>query len=665
MTGGQDRPPRRIPGGRAAFLVAIGVLVTVLGGLAGPSLATGSEEFGTLGSDPTTALYAGNVLLNQGKYEKALAVFQPTADTDPAAALGAGLCFWKLGKPDEAAPLLRRAKAAFPTNASLLRALYAVDQEEIRRLREKLLRVEEPATRRELYRTLAVLHESTWQWEEAARTFLLSLPARPDETQLIRAAWLHKMAKSYRSAADVYLKAAKVSAQPQYAGMWAVECLILAKQFDEAENLLTHLRERHPGPDVEWLWADLHRARGDRAKAAEVLTGLARHYQREIKAKRDLDANRFLLAKANLLGANPETGKQQLERLATRRVTPDPELDDLRASYYEERRQYLPAIALYRRHPNHLPMQVKLGHALAKSHRPAAAQRQFADLMERFPHRPEVIEGWQAYGNYRTWAASYRLTRLDYGDYQDPRDLHTVTINHDSEKANSTFAFTRTDTHVSHGHFDFAENLLALRLRRRLEETGVAQLHLMVFQNNDWLTDNGWVFGGKYSRVARKRFHWSAELDTSNYPDLHAIQASLALTFHHTLNWASTIGLEGSFLQGAEAGRAETRTPSGLSATIEFHDHNATVALTGLFGQRILHVDSEGLFAPLHGFDTYRQGGRLSLRQKAQNLDLFLDLGVHEVTAKYLRQSKEPLWKAAEVDYRMQTISAGASLRFF
>jgi tetratricopeptide (TPR) repeat protein len=640
-------------------------LILIAGLLHGPAAMAGPNDLETLGSDPTTALYSGNVLLNQGKYEKALAVFRPSAESDPAAALGAGLCLWKLNRSAEAAPFLRRAKAAFPDNPSLQRALYAVEQDEIQELREQLLRVEDPAARRDLYRKLAVLHESSWQWEEAARTFLLSLPANPDEGQLIRAAWLHKMARSYRSAADVYLKAARHSSQPQFALQWAAECLILARQFDEAEKVLTTLRARFPGPDVEWLWADLHRARGERAKAAGVLSELVRHYQREIRAKRDIEANRFRLAKANLLGADPETGKRQLDQLAGRWGTPDADLDELRASYYEERQQYLPAIALYRRHPNHVAMQVKLGHALARAHRPAAAQRHFADLMARFPHCPEVIEGWQAYGNYRTWEASYRLTRLDYGDYKDPRDLHTVMVTHDSEKANSTFAFTRTNTHASTGAFDFAENLLGLRLRRRLAETGQAQVHLMVFQNNDWLTDNGWVFGGKYSRVARERFHWSAELDSANFPDLNAIQSSLALIFHHHPHWSSTLGLDASFLQGAEAGRAETRTPAGLRTTVEYHDHNATIALTALFGQRILYVDSEGLFAPLHGFDTYRQGGRLSIRQKAQNLDLFLDLGVHEVTAKYLRQSKEPLWKAAEVDYRLQTISAGASLRFF
>ncbi len=575
------------------------------------------------------------------------------------------MCYWKLGKPAEAAPLLRRAKASFPANESLQRALYAVDRDLIWDLSEELLKVEDPAARRAIYRKQAALHEETLHYIEAAKTFALSLSPRPTASELIRAGYLHKMARSYGTAADAYLAAARISPDQVMPTLWAIDCLLLGGRNDEAEKLLTPLAERRLGPEVEWLLARLYRAKGQEAKARLTLQTLGKYYEREARRGRDVRASRLQAAKAYVEGGDPARGMEMLNRLADQTPYPDPAIDLLRGDHLMRERHYLPAVAIYRRHPDSVPMQVNAGWAMARAGQPAAAQRHFAELMKRFPQRPEVLEGWQALGTFRTWGAAYHFTRHDFSDDQDPRDVHDLRLTHDGEKAAATVGWTRTETHVDRdGDYDFTENLLAARIYRRLNKYSAAQIHGMNMQNDDWLTDNGWTFGGKYFRFARPNFSWTAELDTSSYPDLHALQTSLGAAFRLDRHWNLTAGLDVGFLQGNEASRAETRTPSGLRGSISHEDHNARVTLAGFTGTRVRYVDSTNLYI-FPNIDTYRQGGSLEIAQKAENLDLFLNVGTVRATAQYLRQSKAPLWKPHESDYRITTLTGGATFKFF
>ncbi|OIP28866.1 hypothetical protein AUK22_03685 [bacterium CG2_30_54_10] len=617
-----------------------------------------------LPTDPSALLSTGNTLLNRGRYERALSCFLPGSALDPAAALGAGLCYWKQGKSAQAAPLLRRAKAAFPDNMDLRNALFEVNKAEIQRLSEKILWTKAQPAKIDIYRQLAALNEENWEYAESARTFACSLSSKPDYYSLIRAGYLYKLAKSYRTAANYYLQAAKVSTSPHFATMWAIDCLLLDNQTQPAEGLLNYLQGKNPGPDLEWYWARLHRAKGNKDEAERTLRALGKFYEKEVRARHDVRNNRLNAAKAYVEGGDPKRGLAMLGRMSAGSTFPDADIDAVRAQYYFENKNYLSAISIYRRYPDSVAMQVSLGWALVYSRNPAAAQRHFQILMKRFPHRPEVMEGWRACGNYRTWGAFYIFTRLDYGDYQDTRDLQTAMVDYAGEKAHCTFSYTNTSTNASKDAFDFGENLYGIRLYRRLGESAGAQIHGLSFQNNDILTDNGFIIGGKYYRQGRPKCHWNAELDASLYPELSSIQASVGMNYRLATNWTGLVGIDMGFLQGNDAARAETRTPASLWSAISLQDHNATVTLTGRFGERILTVDSDGLYA-YNGLDTYHEGASLMILQKAQNLELFLNLGTQRVTSTIVRSAKFPILVSGSVDYYVKTIGLGGNFKFF
>lgn len=269
---------------------------------------------------------------------------------------------------------------------------------------------------------------------------------------------------------------------------------------------------------------------------------------------------------------------------------------------------------------------------------------------------------------FKPWNFNLRLGYVNYGDFIDDRFLYVLLIEHYGEKANSAFCYTRTNTDFTNSlpfSYDFSENLFSFRISRRHRNKGLAQIHLLLFQNNDWLTDNGWLFGLRYDfKVSNIPPTVGYEVNTLNFVDLNIMQNTFNLCYKLNNFWKLEPGVNISFIQNAEAGRVETRTPAAVYSKLRYEDYNFLMQIQFFSGKRIFFYDSDLLYSPMNNSDSYNSGFNVKLLQKARYIDLYSEYGIYSAFSKYLRSSKQPFWHSIDIHYTLKLFSVGLNLKF-
>lgn len=619
--------------------------------------------------EQTTLLLKGNALFQQGNYAEALEAFRQGSPSDPSFSLWTGLTYWKLNRFELAGPYLRQAQAAFPFRSDLHIALYEVNDAEIAELCDRRDRTSGSDEKKILSQHLAQRYEENRKFAAAAESYAAGLSAAPDYFSLIKVADMYKAAGNFPRASDYYLHAAAISTEPRFAVMWALDSALLAGNKNRVEEVWGQLQKIHSGLDVEWFRARRLRLLKANAEADQVYRELGARYEKKARTARTVRtgqtrrADLLNAAKAYLDGEDPGRGLSILEKIRARSRGPDVEADTLEAEYHFRKKNFGAAMSVYHRHPDQVPMQISYGWALFSMGKRVEALDHFSRLKERFPYLPAVREGYRAAFSLKPWNLGYFFTRLDYGDYQRERDLHTTQAKYQWGRYATAISFTGTSSHAQADEYDFKEQLLGWKVYRRVNSGGGIQLHGLFFQNNDEQTDDGGVVGGKYLRFSHPKLHWDSEVNLSFYSELNSIQTSIGCSYLLTPFWTATFKVEGGFLGGENSIYAETKTPIGLKAALGYLDHNVLLAFEGYMGERVLMVDSDGLYA-YNSLDTYREGGSFTIMQKGDSVDFFARIGGTHVTSESIRVKNQRTRVQTPADYHVKAFSLGAAYRF-
>ncbi len=562
-------------------------------------------------SNPIVASIIRDLLLDKKNPSEALTYFM-ACPTDTNCRLGMGLCYFELRQFDNARPLLMESQSIFPEDEKLKKALKYINWEELKYLKREVVSSKtDPQTLQGKKKRLADLYEIVGVCNEKSNFIRGLFPQNPNGNETLQMARLLNLAGYHEEAAKNFEKSA---AQPQ--NSWdvrldAVDNYIAARDFSNAEGLLTVMSKESPGYDLDKRFGLVFMATDRVKKARDIFIQAERHF--EALAARSPNPVEFHLQAidACLDGKLHRLARTILAKI--QRGKANYEIDSRFARFYFDSGQFGKAIEIYSKYTEKTEMQISRGKAYIKLHYPMKAKEIFQTILVKSPQNREAIEALANLEPNRPWEIHIGGSGVNYGSYQDSKRTWVTSVGYNhrqADKAMSTVSYmnNRIETMTLTGA-TLRENLLGLKFYYRFDPRWATQIHGTIIDSNNWHVGRGNVFGGGIFFYPMSRWNLGIEANGSNFKNAKSTQIDPWVSFKVCENLK--LVLRGCFI-----------TVSG--PVFSFADHNAfNSAKTSLVftpntrfkldlstweGARRLEFDSENLFS-FNDPDLYRSAG--------------------------------------------------------
>jgi len=541
----------------------------------------------------------GGIFFERNRYQEAM-YYYGLCPSNPECKLGLGLCHFFKRDYSRARPLLYESIKDFPNHQKLKEAVFFLQKLEVSQLKSEIANaIRKPDEAQEKKNRLAEVFEMMNQCEESAEFLVALLPKNPSFQQIVRVAYLLKIAGFGKDAGKYYEWGAAFSPNPRETKLAAVDAYIEAKEFAAAESILNSLAKEKPGFDLDRRFALIFMQTEGSRKGQEIFRRAARYYERMGAASKE--PRKLFLEAADLYldGRLYLDAKFLLEQMT--KIHSDFETDRRWARYYFEEKSFGRVIEICDRYPDSREMQLLKGLALANSNLRKQARDTLKTYLADNPSNKEARQAFSKIKRQRPWNLGLFFATLEYGQYRDAEHFWHGHFSHnfrDRNQAVLTLAYSRTrSVRATPGKFHFQENMSGMRMYYKLHPRWALQVHWMGFDQNDPTIGDGGSGGAAVYWYPYESWAFGLEGDNSNFGAGKATQLNPWVLYK--VDPHLQIKFKGCFIHTAGSGFRPSQPDdfiSGQTTLSILPNERTLIELSAWCGDRILEVDSDNLF---------------------------------------------------------------------